>query len=141
VGLFIGDCAFVGTGLDLVEQNISSPSETCCGLKIPKARERRWHFVEDNQILSPGDFCDKPSQKWNGSFGGRNLMGPFWNFCDNLPQSGIFQNLGNFLRGLNQKMCVRVEKIESAHVPDIPCREAGGLRKFPAKIGRDQLDY
>ena len=32
VRFFIGDCAFVGTGLDLVEQNISSPSEAGCGL-------------------------------------------------------------------------------------------------------------
>ena len=36
VGLFIGDGTLVGAGLDLVEQNISSPSEAGCGLKIPK---------------------------------------------------------------------------------------------------------
>ena len=135
VGFFIGDCAFVGSGLDLVEQNISSPSEAGCGLQIPKARYGCGYLVDDKQILTPRNFCDKSSQKWNNCFGGWYLKEWLSDFCDKLLQIWIFDNLGKFACGFIQKMCVGVEKKESPHVPDIPCREAGGLREFPAKVG------
>ena len=63
VGLLLRHRPFIRTGLDLVEQDVARPAELGRGAEVVEAGSGDGEFVQDQQILSPGDFCDKLSQK------------------------------------------------------------------------------
>jgi hypothetical protein len=58
VGLLLRHRTFIGAGLDLVQQHVPGPSKTGGGAEVIEAGGGLGEFVQDQQILSPGDFCD-----------------------------------------------------------------------------------
>ena len=71
VCFLVRDGALIGTGLDLVEQDIARPAETGGGAEIPQPGGGFGELVEDQEVLAPGDFRDQQSQKFNRGFGGQ----------------------------------------------------------------------
>ncbi|OGS05085.1 MAG: hypothetical protein A3G41_04955 [Elusimicrobia bacterium RIFCSPLOWO2_12_FULL_59_9] len=63
--LFLCHRPFIGSGLDLIEKAIAGPAEPCGGVKVVEAGGRVGELIEDQQIVTPGNFCDKLSQKFN----------------------------------------------------------------------------
>jgi hypothetical protein len=63
VRLLLGDGALVGAGLGLIEQNIAQPAKLGSNAKVIEAGGGIVQFVQDQQIMTPGNFCDNPSQK------------------------------------------------------------------------------
>ncbi len=55
--------ALIGTGLDLVEQDIAAPAEARRGAEGVKPGRGSGSLIENQEILSPRDFCDKLPQK------------------------------------------------------------------------------
>ena len=64
------DGTFVGTGLDLIEQDITRPAEAGGGAEIPQPADGIGELVEDQQVLAPWNFRDKLSQNFNRGFSG-----------------------------------------------------------------------
>ena len=56
VRLLFRDGALVGAGLDLVEQHIARPAEAGGGAEIPEAGGGGGEFVQNEEVLPPGNF-------------------------------------------------------------------------------------
>ena len=63
MGLLFRHGAFVGPGLDLVEQHIPRPTEAGGGAKIPEPGGGGGELVEDEAVMSPRNFCNQLLQK------------------------------------------------------------------------------
>ena len=58
--------ALVGAGFDLVEQYGTAPAEAGRGLEVIETGSGVFGLVENEQVMPPGDFCDKLPQKFLG---------------------------------------------------------------------------
>ncbi len=68
VGLLLGDSAFVSPGLDLIQKDIARPAEPGGGAEVVQAGSGITQLVKNEQVLAPGNFCDKLSQKFDDRF-------------------------------------------------------------------------
>ena len=136
VRLLLGDGAFVSPGLDLIQEDIARPAEPGGGAEVVKPGDGITQFVKNEQVLAPGNFCDKLSQKFDDRFicqFGCSLwpnfsvtrFDPSWQFGDNLSPNCL----------------VSVDKIKALHIPQIARREAGRGRKRMLQIRCDRFDY
>jgi len=63
VHLALHEGALIGAGLDLVEQDVATPAKARRGADVVKASCGSGRLIENQEILSPWDFCDKLPQK------------------------------------------------------------------------------
>ena len=61
VRFLVRDGAFVGAGLDLVEQDIAGPTEAGGGAQIPEVFGGRFHAPQHQDMMSPRDHGDEIS--------------------------------------------------------------------------------
>ena len=113
--LLFGDGAFVGTGLDLIEQDIARPAEAGGGAEIPEAGGGGGELVQDEEVLAPGNLCNKLLQKLNGV--------------------AVLQ----FGDGLSPNWFVAVSEVKPLHVPHISRGESAHRREGLPKFFSDQL--
>ncbi len=94
--LLLCDRAFVDAGLDLIDRHITRPAKAGGGEEIPEAGGRGFDFLEQFDVVSPGDgskqFWHKLCQNW--------IMAehPGLEFLDELPVVGADGQRG--VRGL-----------------------------------------
>jgi hypothetical protein len=68
VGFLFHNGAFVSPGLDLIQEDIAAPTELGGGAEVVKSGDGITQFVKNEQVLTPGNFCDKLSQKFDYCF-------------------------------------------------------------------------
>ena len=145
VGFLVGDRALVGAGLDLVQQDVARPPQAGGGMEIPEAGHRIGDLIENDQVLAPWDFCDELSQKFDGcrALGFQACSCRFLSlqFCDSLPQNWPCPELRPLVRSLGKDGGICAGDVESAHVPNIPCRKAGRFWEFSTQVGSDKLHH
>ena len=130
VRLLFRDRAFVGTGLDLVEQDIARPTEAGGGAEIPKAGGGIRELVQDEEVLAPWNFCSnllqKPSSVAVLQFGDRLsqiFLGHFigFQFGRSLwPNCRAFCSYIQFGDKLSPNCLLTVSEIEALHIAHIP---------------------
>ncbi|OQB96671.1 MAG: hypothetical protein BWX86_00635 [Verrucomicrobia bacterium ADurb.Bin122] len=108
VGFAFRERALVGAGFDLVEQYGTAPAEASRGLEVIETGSGVFGLVENEQVMAPGDFCDKLPQKLIG-----RALPPMRGFCGKL----------------SQKVRGGISGVESAHIPEVAGGKAPRLRK------------
>ena len=116
-----GDGALVGSGLDLIQEDIAAPAKAGGGPEVVEAGAGVGELLEDQKILSPGNSKEQ-FKAWRNctAICGKPFGVRFW---DGLSQNCRATALGfrrsHFWDSPSQKWGVAVGKVELPHSPDI----------------------